>query len=66
MRLNNIFSELSESLNKLDEDRESILKLSRKLIRDCSIAIKNVHRKEFNQYHQKVQNIKKTNKELLL
>jgi len=66
MRLNKIFSELSESLNKLDEDRESILKLSRKLVRECSIAIKNIHRKEFNQYHEKVQNIKKLHKELLV
>jgi len=66
MRLYKIFSELSETLDKLDQDRERILKLSRMLIRDCSITIKNIHRREFNQYHQKVQNIKKTHKELLL
>ena len=64
MRLNKIFSELNETLDKLDQDRESILKLSRIVIRDCSNAIKNIHRKEFNQYHQKVLDIKKTHKEL--
>ncbi|NVM17364.1 MAG: translin family protein [Candidatus Lokiarchaeota archaeon] len=65
MRLNKIFSELSETLDKLDQDREKILKLSRMLIRDCSIAIKNIHRKDFDQYHQKVINAKETHKELL-
>jgi translin len=65
MRLNKIFSELSETLDKLDQDRERILKLSRMLIRDCSIAIKNIHRKDFDQYHQKVLNAKETHKELL-
>jgi len=65
MRLNKIFSELSGTLDKLDQDRERILKLSRMLIRDCSIAIKNIHRKDFDQYHQKVLNAKETHKELL-
>jgi len=65
MRLNKIFSELSETLDKLDQDREKILKLSRMVIRDCSIAIKNIHRKDFDQYHQKLQNIKKFHIELL-
>jgi translin len=35
------------------------------LIRDCSIAIKSIHRKEFNNYHQKLQSVKETHKELL-
>jgi translin len=65
LRLNKIFSELSESLDKLDQDRERILKLSRLLIRDCSISIKSIHRKEFNQYHQRLLNVKETHKELL-
>ncbi|HUW91358.1 MAG TPA: hypothetical protein VMV43_12685 [Candidatus Nanopelagicaceae bacterium] len=65
MRLNKIFSELNETLDKLDKDRESILKLSRTLIRDCSIAIKNIHRKEFSQYHQKVLNVQKVHKDML-
>ncbi len=65
MRLNKIFLELSETLDKLDHDREKILKLSRMIIRDCSIAIKNIHRKDFEQYHQKLQNVKKSHNELL-
>jgi translin len=65
MRLNKIFSELSESLDKLDRDREKILKISRIVIRDCSIAIKNIHRKNFDQYREKLQNVKKSHKELL-
>jgi len=65
MTLNKIFLELSEALDKLDEDREKILKLSRMIIRDCSIAIKNIHRKDFEQYHQKLQNVKKSHNELL-
>jgi translin len=65
MRLNKIFSELSETLDKLDQDREIILKLSRKVIRDCSIAIKSIHRKEFDQYRERLLNVKETHKELL-
>ena len=65
MRLNKIFSELSETLDKLDQDRERILKLSRMVIRNCSIAIKNIHRKDFDQYHQKLQIVKESHKELL-
>jgi len=66
MKLNKIFSELTEVLDKLDQDREEILKMSRRIIRECSIAIKHIHRKEFNQYREKVLNIKLNHKELLL
>jgi translin len=66
MKLNKIFAELNESLEKLDKDRESLLKLSRTMIRNCSIAIKNIHRKEYNQYHEKVLNIQKIHKDMLL
>ena len=66
MRLKNIFSELTDTLDKLDQDREDILKMSRRLIRECSIAIKHIHRKEFNRYREKVSNIKQKHKELLL
>jgi translin len=65
MRLNKIFLELSETLDKLDQDREKILKLSRVIIRDCSIAIKNIHRKDFEQYYQKLKNVKKFHNDLL-
>jgi len=66
MKLNKIFAELNESLEELDKDRESLLKLSRTMIRNCSIAIKNIHRKEYNQYHEKVLNIQKIHKDMLL
>ncbi|GAG14652.1 unnamed protein product, partial [marine sediment metagenome] len=66
MKLNKIFAELNESLEKLDTDRESLLKLSRVIIRNCSIAIKNIHRKEYSQYHEKVLNIQKIHKDMLL
>lgn len=65
MRLNKIFSELSETLDKLDQDRESILKLSRMIIRDSSIAIKSIHRNELDQYHEKLSSIRENHKELL-
>jgi len=65
MKFNKIFSELSETLDKLDQDRERILKLSRKLIRDCSNSIKYIHRKDFNQYQEKIVNVKETHTELL-
>jgi translin len=52
-------------MDKLDQDREKILKLSRMIIRDCSIAIKHIHRKDFEEYKQKLQNAKESHKELL-
>lgn len=58
MNLQKIFSEITESLEILYQDREEILKLSRKIIRDCSIAIKNIHRKEFNTFQEKLISIK--------
>ena len=58
MNLQKIFSEITESLEILYQDREEILKLSRKIIRDCSIAIKNIHRKEFNTFQEKLNSIK--------
>ena len=64
MTLKNIFSELTESLDKLDLDREEILKISRKIIRDCSIAIKSIHRKEFDQYKIKIQSVKNNHEKL--
>ncbi len=65
MNLKNIFSELILALDKLDLDREEILKISRTIIRDCSIAIKNIHRKEYEQYHQKLTNIKRIHEKLV-
>ena len=65
MNLKNIFSELTETLDKLDRDREEILKISRSIIRDCSIAIKHIHRKEFDQYQEKVNFIVKNHEKLI-
>lgn len=65
MNLKIIFSELTEALDKLDQDREEILKISRIIIRDCSIAIKNIHRKEFEQYEEKIKDVKKNHKILI-
>lgn len=65
MSLKNIFSELTEGLDKLDQDREKILKISRSIVRDCSVAIKNTHRKEFEQYQEKMKNIKINHEKLI-
>ncbi|TFG23563.1 MAG: hypothetical protein EU532_13375 [Promethearchaeota archaeon] len=65
MNLTNIFSELTEALDKLDQDREEILKISRGIIRDCSIAIKHIHRKEFDSYETRIKDVKK-NHEILV
>ncbi|MFX0032285.1 MAG: hypothetical protein ACFE8E_01185 [Candidatus Hodarchaeota archaeon] len=66
MNLKNIFSELIETLDKIDQDREEILKFSRILIRDCGTAIKHLHRKEYEQYHEKLDNVKKVHDKLVL
>ncbi|MFX0041466.1 MAG: hypothetical protein ACFE8L_01015 [Candidatus Hodarchaeota archaeon] len=66
MTLKNIFSELTESLDKLDLDREEILKISRIIIRDCGIAIKSIHRKEFDQYKVKIQSVKNNHEKLTI
>ncbi len=65
MNLKNIFTELTEALDKLDQDREEILKISRLMIRDCSIAIKHIHRREFEQYQEKFNKVKVTHEKLV-
>jgi len=65
MNLKKAFSEITELLEILYHDREEILKLSRNIVRDCSIAIKNIHRKEFDKYHEKIDKIKINHKNLL-
>jgi len=64
MNLIKIFSELTTNLDKLDKGREKILPLSRSIIRDCSNAIKHIHRKEFDLYNEKINLIKQTHAEL--
>ncbi len=65
MNLKKAFSEITELLDILYQDREEILKLSRDVIRDCSIAIKNVHRKEFDKFHERINQIKINHKNLI-
>jgi len=65
MSLNNIFSELTEYLDKLDKSREEILKISREIVRDCSIAIKNSHRNEDLDYNEKIYYVKTKHEELM-
>ena len=57
MNLKGIFSELIENLDKLDNGREEILKKSRQIIRDCSVAIKNIHRNEVSLYQDNIDKI---------
>ena len=65
MNLKNIFAEITQTLDKLDHDREEILKISRQMIRNCSIAIKSIHRKEFDRYKEKIKEIKINHENLL-
>ncbi|MBY9005801.1 MAG: haloacid dehalogenase [Candidatus Lokiarchaeota archaeon] len=62
--MKNIFSELTNILDKLDEDREEIIKKSRDIVRDCSIAIKSIHRVDELIYDEKVIKIKNDLKNL--
>ena len=64
MNLIKIFSELTTNLDKLDKGRETILPKARSIIRDCSNAIKHIHRKEFDLYNEKISLIKQTHTEL--
>ncbi|MDX1797437.1 MAG: haloacid dehalogenase [Candidatus Lokiarchaeia archaeon] len=65
MNLKKAFSDISELLEILYHDREEILKLSRDMIRECSIAIKNVHRKEFDNFNARLNVIKSRHQDLL-
>ena len=65
MNLKNTFTEISKNLEILYHDREEILRLSRKMVRDCSISIKHIHRKEFTIYHEKIDNVKVIHKQLV-
>ena len=65
MNLKKAFSEITELLEILYQDREKILRLSRNIIRDCSIAIKNIHRKEFDKFQEKIDTIKINHQNLI-
>ncbi len=58
MNLKKAFSEITTFLDTLYRDRETILHLSRDIIRDCSICIKHIHRQEYEDYNTKLNVIK--------
>jgi len=64
MNIDKIFSEVSKKLDELDQNREKILNVSREMIRNCSIAIKSIHRNELSIYQEKLTQIKSNYKEL--
>ncbi len=57
MNLKKAFSEISNLFDTLYNNREKILRLSRNIVRDCSIGIKHIHRKEFSMFQEKKNNI---------
>jgi translin len=65
MNLKKAFVEISALLEILFQDREKILKLSRDIVRNCSISIKNIHRKEFEEFHEKINVIKDRHQDLV-
>ena len=65
MNLKNIFSKISNRLDEIDQDREIILKISRQIVRDCSVAIKSIHRADFNSYEEKINEIRINHEKLL-
>lgn len=65
MKLKKIFSEITHKLDKIEEEREKILKLSREMIRNCSIAIKSIHRKEHQKYQNQIAIIKSMHEDLV-
>ncbi len=57
MNLKKAFSEISNLFDTLYNSREKILRISRNIVRDCSIGIKHIHRKEFNMFQEKKKKI---------
>lgn len=64
MNLKEVFTEITNVLDVIDKDREEILRIHRKIIRHCSVAIKSIHRREFDIYAKKIDEIKIKLKEL--
>ncbi len=58
MNLKRIFSDITNKLDEIDKGREDILNLSREITRNSSIAIKSIHRGEFEVYQEKFSEIK--------
>ncbi|MFW9927826.1 MAG: hypothetical protein ACFFD1_00375 [Candidatus Thorarchaeota archaeon] len=53
-----IFNYIHEKLSNYDIKREEILVHSRKIVRSCSVTIKHVHRKEFNEAEELLSGIR--------
>ncbi|TXT64391.1 MAG: Translin family protein [Promethearchaeota archaeon] len=51
------FEKVTDELDTLDENREEVLKISRNIIRECSNAIKSIHRSNFDEYTKKIERI---------
>jgi len=58
MKLNDIFESVKTDLDVLDEKREYILPITRDVVRLCSEIIKSVHRNEFDQIENQIEQIK--------
>jgi len=57
MNLKKAFSEISNLFDTIYNIREKILRISRSIVRDCSIGIKHIHRKEFSMFQEKKKKI---------
>jgi len=57
MNLKKAFSEISNLFDTIYNSREKILRISRNIVRDCSIGIKHIHRKEFSMFQEKKKKI---------
>jgi translin len=58
MKLNDIFESVKTDLDMLDEKREYLLPITRDIVRLCSEIIKSVHRNEFDQIENQIEQIK--------
>ncbi len=58
MKLNDIFENVKTDLDELDEKREYILPITRDIVRLCSEIIKSVHRNDFDQIENQIEQIK--------
>ncbi|MEJ2250242.1 MAG: haloacid dehalogenase [Candidatus Lokiarchaeota archaeon] len=64
MNLEDNFSKVTTFLDSIDGSREEILKISRQITRKCSVAIKSIHRAEFDLSKEKIENIQEELKTL--
>ncbi|TFF98739.1 MAG: hypothetical protein EU547_00680 [Promethearchaeota archaeon] len=53
-----IFSNITEVIDEINDNREAVLNMSRSIVRKCSIAIKSIHREEYEEFNEKINTIK--------